>query len=73
MHTTQRTTKPAPESLPWLMARNRTGQIRIRTLSWGRLARIYQRSGRDIRHAIEREARRLGYRPEVVLGLNEWK
>ncbi|MCC6579523.1 MAG: hypothetical protein IT440_03720 [Phycisphaeraceae bacterium] len=56
------------------MARNRQGQRRIDHLSWGRLARIYnaRSTTADIRKAIENAARRCGYKPAVILGLNRW-
>ena len=61
-------------SLAWLMARGRRGEPRIRKLSWGRLARIYDSRGADraVRQAIEREARRCGYTPATILELNRW-
>ena len=61
-------------SLAWLMARGPQGEPRIRRLSWGRLARIYdsRRADRAVRQAIEREARRCGYTPATILGLNRW-
>ena len=71
---TTRRTKPAPETLEWLLAIGRSGLRRIDTLSWGRLNRIYhsRNATPQIRQAIERAARRCGYRPQTILGLNAW-
>lgn len=68
------TTGSQKASLGWLMANGRDGQPRLRKLTWGRLARIYnaRRADRKVRRAIEREARRCGYTPATVLGLNRW-
>ena len=63
-------TKNAPESLAWLMTRTRRGLRRIQTLGWGKLARIHSQGDRNDRSAIEREARRCGYEPATILGLN---
>ena len=61
-------------SLKWLMATVRKGEPRIRTLSWGRLSRIYHSKTTEtaVRRLIEREARRSGYVPAMILGLNRW-
>ncbi len=61
-------------TLGWLLAPNRNGIPRIRTLSWGRLNRIYNaRSATPaVRQAIAREARLCGYRPASILSLNAW-
>lgn len=58
----------------WLMARNAQGHKRIDRLSFGRLASIYhsRKATSQIRRAIERAARRCGYRPAIVLGLIAW-
>ena len=60
-------------SLEWLMAKTATGETRIRTLTWGQLARIYHAKAATpaVRNAIRREAKRCGYEPEMVLGLNK--
>ncbi len=60
-------------SLDWLMAKTATGETRIRTLTWGQLARIYHAKAATpaVRNAIRREARRCGYEPGMVLGLNK--
>lgn len=67
-------TKPAPETLEWLLAAGRNGVRRIDTLSWGRLGKIYRsrNATRQIRQAIERAARRCGYCPQTIMGLNAW-
>ncbi|TWT44997.1 hypothetical protein RAS1_14170 [Phycisphaerae bacterium RAS1] len=59
--------------MTWLNADGRRGR-RIETLSWGRLARIYNsRSATPaVRRAIEREARKCGYTPSTILHLNAW-
>lgn len=59
--------------LDWLMARTATGETRIRALTWGQLARIYHAKAATpaVRNAIRREARRCGYEPGMVLGLNK--
>ena len=60
------------ETYEWLMAEGRGGERRIEKLGWKRLARIYDanRPNSPIRRAINAEARRLGYTPRVILGLN---
>ena len=60
-------------SMEWLMARTATGETRIKTLTWSQLARIYHAKAATpaVRNAIRREARRLGYEPGMVLGLNK--
>lgn len=60
-------------SLDWLMAKTATGETRIRTLTWGQLARIYHAKAATpaVRNAIRREARRCGYEAGMVLGLNK--
>ena len=66
-------TKNANETLAWLKAEGRTkGLPRIKTLSWSRLARIYDRQPAcsPIRRAIEREARSCGYTPRTILALH---
>jgi len=61
-------------SLAWLMTPSRRGELRLRTLSWGRLARIYYAKKTDpaVRRAICREARKCGYEPLTILSLNRW-
>ena len=73
--TARNAAKREPETLEWLEALNRSGQRRIEALSWGRLARIHaaRKSGPEVRRNIEREARRCGYEPATILGLNAWK
>jgi len=60
-------------SLEWLMARTVTGETRIRMLAWRQLARIYHAKVATpaVRNAIRREAKRCGYEPGMVLGLNK--
>jgi len=73
--TTRKTNRNAKTiDLAWLMAKGRKGEPRIRTLTWGRLARIYDAKATTpaMRSAIRREARRCGYEPRMVLGLNRW-
>lgn len=71
---TKRTHRHEEGSLEWLTAIGRSGKARIRRLSWGQLARIYRsaKATRATRGLIEREARRCGYRPATILGLNRW-
>jgi len=59
-------------SLDWLMARGRNGRRRIENLGWKRLAAIYvaRHSDRDIRNAIQDEARRSGYTPSAILAIH---
>jgi hypothetical protein len=59
--------KASPE---WLMAKGRSGEPRIRRLTWSRLGRIYRSKAatRATRRLIEREARRCGYSPATVFG-----
>lgn len=68
---TTRKTQPKPESLEWLMAKSHR-RPRIQNLGWKHLARIYlaNRPGGAIRRAIEREARRCGYTPRIILALH---
>ena len=65
--TTRNTTETSPE---WLLATGRSGETRIRKLTWSRLARIYRskRANAATRRLIEREARRCGYKAATVLG-----
>lgn len=65
-------TKRSAETYEWLMAKGRGGVRRVETLGWKRLARIYDanRPNSPIRKAINAEARRCGYTPRVILGLN---
>ncbi|OPZ66456.1 MAG: hypothetical protein BWY82_03001 [Verrucomicrobia bacterium ADurb.Bin474] len=72
---TNNQTKHTQGSLNWMMATGRKGEPRIRTLSWGRLSRIYysKTAEQAVRRLIEREARRCGYVPEMILGLNRWE
>ncbi len=69
----KRTTAPTADHA-WLMAKDRTGVPRVQRLSWGRLARIYyaRSTTKTVRDAIKREARRCGYRVDVILGFNRW-
>jgi len=62
-------------TVAWLKATTPTGAPRIQTLSWGRLARVYnaKTSTPATRRMIEREARRVGYVPSIVLNLNAWE
>ena len=71
---TMQTKKNGEATIKWLTAPNRSGVPRLRTLSWGRLNRIYRaRSATPaVRKAIEREARLCGYRPASILSLNAW-
>ena len=72
MKTTRKSNKKnATETYEWLMATTRLGR-RIEKLSWKRLAKIYyaNRPGSRIRKAINSEARRCGYTPRTILGLN---
>ena len=75
MSTTKRNqmTKNRAESLEWLLEKDRSGTCRIEKLSWRRLSRIYssRRSTPEIREAIEEQARRLGYAPQIVLQLHQ--
>ena len=59
------------ETYEWLMATTRLGR-RIEKLGWKRLAAIYYaaKPGSKIRKAINTEARRCGYTPRTILGLN---
>lgn len=76
MRTTRKNAKktnPAPETYDWLMAEMKNGHgRRIERLSWKRLTAIYyaNRPGSRTRQAINREARRCGYTPRTILGLN---
>ena len=56
----------------WLEGRGRNGLRRVETLGWKRLAAIYyaNKPGSAIRKAINAEARRCGYTPSTILGLN---
>ena len=67
-----RTENAAAASLEWLMTRGRDGRRRIEKLGWKRLAAIYvaKHSDRQIRHAIQAEARRCGYTPSTILALH---
>ena len=67
-----RTKNAAAASLEWLMARGRDGRRRIEKLGWKRLAAIYvaKHSDRQIRQAIQAEARRCGYTPSTILALH---
>ena len=60
------------ETVESLAGRGRWGCRRIETLGWKRLAATYsaERPGSPVRKMIEREARRCGYTPRVVLALN---
>jgi len=59
-------------TLWWLTATSRGGSRRIERLGWKRLSAIYRdaRPGSEVRKAIQREARRCGYTPSTILGLN---
>ena len=63
--------KKAVENYEWLMATTRLGR-RIEKLSWKHLAKIYYaaKPGSNIRKAINSEARRCGYTPRTILGIN---
>ena len=65
-------TKAKAETYEWLMAQDRSGRRRVEKLSWKRLARIHlaNRPGSPIRKAINAEARRCGYTPRTIIGLN---
>ena len=67
-----RTENAAAASLEWLMARGRDGRRRIEKLGWKRLAAIYvaKHSDREVRHAIQAEARRCGYTPSTILAIH---
>jgi hypothetical protein len=69
---TKKTTKPSETTLKFLMSPGRWGRRKIETLSWKRLAAIYDanRPGGAVRKAINREARRCGYTPSTILALN---
>lgn len=56
----------------WLTTTMRNGRRRIEVLGWKRLAAIYldARPGSPVRKAIEREARRCGYTPRVILAIH---
>ncbi len=72
--TTRKTNRNARTiDLAWLMAKTATGETRIRTLTWSQLARIYHAKAATpaVRIAIRREAKRCGYEPGMVLGLNK--
>ncbi|MFQ5495863.1 MAG: hypothetical protein ACE5EX_10835 [Phycisphaerae bacterium] len=60
------------ETYAWLIAKGRGGYPRIETLSWSRLAAIYDasRAHGPVRKAIHDEARRCGYTPRVILRLH---
>ena len=60
------------QAYEWLTAMMRNGRRRIEVLGWKRLAAIYcaSRPGSRIRKTIEAEARRCGYTPRTILGLN---
>ena len=64
--------KKANETLKTLMAKNRSGIRRIEILGWRRLAALYlaARPGSDVRRVITNEARRCGYMPSTIIGLN---
>ena len=69
---TKATTKRhATQTYEWLVAETRLGR-RIENLGWARLAKIYSanRPGSKVRRAINAEARRCGYTPRTILGLN---
>ena len=73
MKTTQKNTiKQTLETYEWLTATMGNGRRRIEVLSWKRLAGIYYaaKPGSKIRKAINTEARRCGYTPRTILGLN---
>ena len=59
-------------TMDFLMSPGRWGRRKIETLSWKRLAAIYNASkpGSAVRKAINAEARRCGYTPSTVLALN---
>ena len=69
MKTTQKNTT---ETYEWITATMGNGRRRIEVLSWKRLAGIYYtaRPSSRIRKAINIEARRCGYTPRTILGLN---
>lgn len=71
MTTTRRYAMRA-ETHAWLMAEGRGGKRRIERLGWKRLARLYDAHLPDgpICKAIDAEARRCGYRPQVILACN---
>lgn len=60
------------DTYEWLMERNRHGVRRIEKLGWKHLAKIYDAAqpGSFARVAIQKEARRCGYLPDMILGLN---
>ena len=45
----------------------------LRRFGWRRLAEIYRHATPAVRQAIVNEARRCGYTPRVVLGVNSWQ
>ena len=59
-------------TMDFLMSPGRWGRPKVETLSWKRLAAIYNASkpGSGIRKAINTEARRCGYTPSTILALN---
>ena len=66
-------TKAKAGTYEWLMATRGVGSCpRIQLLGWKRLAGLYRaaRPGSPVRKAINRECRRCGYTPRVILGLN---
>jgi hypothetical protein len=60
-------------SMEYLMGKDASGETRIKTLTWSQLARIYHAKAATpaVRNAIRREAKRCGYEPGMVLGLNK--
>jgi hypothetical protein len=67
-----RTENASTVTYGWLMARGRDGRRRIEKLGWKRLAAICvaKHSDRQIRHAIQAEARRCGYTPSTILAIH---
>ena len=56
----------------WLDSRGRNGRRHVEVLGWKRLAALYyaNKPGSAVRKSIEREARRCGYTPRVILAIN---
>lgn len=67
-----RDTKVETVTAEWLTARMRNGRRRVEVLGWKRLAAIYaaNKPANAVRKTIVAEARRCGYTPATILGLN---
>ncbi len=59
-------------TMGWLKAKDRHGLPRLQGLAWSALSRIHRSRAATpaVRRLIERESRRLGYEPDVILALH---